>query len=161
MTGEQRVLRLDWGPTSKVQIGLLVVLSSLLLLQACSNTAPPGPSPPFAVTVATVLVVPKAPSWTSSGPCPVKLGLVVTVVGPNQQFQPGSYTYQWEQSDGTSDGPWSRTIDVGSGAPPFTDSYNYALTIAKGGSGWIRLHILQPNDIVSNQFTWEVTCTGG
>jgi hypothetical protein len=133
--------------------------AAMLLASGCSSDSSSSPTPTtFAVTQATIEVPPRATNWTSTGPCPPVVGLIVYVIGPKDQTQSHSYSYQWERSDAAVDGPWTRSVDVASGTPPFADHYTYTLSIPKAGTGWLQLHVLSPNDIVSNRVTWNVSC---
>ena len=156
-----RMFVLEWsrGPSWWGFAALGLAWAVVSLASGCSSDSLSSPTPTtFAITQATIEVPPRATSWTSPGPCPSVVGLIVYVIGPKDQTQSHSYSYQWERSDGPVDGPSTRSVDVGSGTAPFADNYTYMLSIPKAGTGWIQLHVLSPNDIVSNRVTWNVSC---
>ena len=86
---------------------------------------------------------------TPGGPCPrtYLFSSVITVNGPC------SVTYRWERSD-SAIAP-IQTITFGSaGSQTVTDSWQ----LGGNYSGWERVHILTPNDAVSNQANFSQTC---
>jgi hypothetical protein len=65
---------------------------------------------------------------------------------------PGTVTYQWERSDGDITPVQSITFASAGAQMVFT-------TWTRGeGTGWQRLHILTPNDVVSSQTSFTITC---
>jgi hypothetical protein len=65
---------------------------------------------------------------------------------------PGEVTYQWERSDGDITPVQSITFASAGAQMVFT-------TWTRGeGTGWQRLHILTPNDVISNQTSFTITC---
>jgi hypothetical protein len=104
------------------------------------------PLPPtFAVTSVTANASP--PFY--SGPCPYQFNFsgIITVNGP------GTVTYQWERSDGTSDP--AQTATFSSAGSQIVTTYWYLGAI---GTGWYRLHILSPNNTTSNQAFFVLNC---
>ncbi|MGD0352283.1 MAG: hypothetical protein ABSB38_02100 [Dehalococcoidia bacterium] len=82
-----------------------------------------------------------------TGPCPKTIHFwgIIAANGP------GTVTYRWERSDGATD---PETIT-------FTAAGSQAVSnlLTRGeGTGWQRLHVLTPNDAVSSQIDFVVTC---
>jgi hypothetical protein len=100
---------------------------------------------PFAVTNAWVIVNPKV----FTGACPKTFGLVgnITTNGP------GTVTYRWERSDGGASPTQTYTFESASTFSPFTSWPREA-----SGSYWVRIHIITPNDMVSEQANFTLTC---
>ena len=97
----------------------------------------------FAVTSVSVIVDPH--TWTAH--CPAMFTCYATITADG----PGTVTYRWERSDGTSAlqtttfaGAGSKTVSTGWNPPP-----QYP---------WVRVHILSPNDKTSNTLTAENYC---
>jgi len=82
-----------------------------------------------------------------TGPCPktIQFWGTITTNGP------GILTYQWEKSDGTTV-PGTITF-LAAGSQTVINSWTRG-----EGNGWQRLRTLVPNDAVSNQLDFEVTC---
>ena len=99
----------------------------------------------FAVTSVTASVTPSY----FYGTCPkmFNFSAVITVNGP------GTVTYKWERSDGAIAPDESITF-AAAGSQTVTDSW----TIGISYSGWERVHILTPNDSLSNQANFTLTC---
>ena len=99
----------------------------------------------FAVTSVTASVDPS--SFTGACPKTFNFSAVITVNGP------GTVTYKWERSDGAIAPDESITF-AAAGSQTVTDSW----TIGISYSGWERVHILTPNDSLSNQANFTLTC---
>ena len=99
----------------------------------------------FAVTSVTASVTPS--SFTGACPKTFNFSAVITVNGP------GTVTYKWERSDGAIAPDESITF-AAAGSQTVTDSW----TIGISYSGWERVHILTPNDSLSNQANFTLTC---
>ncbi|MCU0520144.1 MAG: protein kinase [Anaerolineae bacterium] len=105
----------------------------------------PTPTPPFEVTNVQV----NANPTSYSGVCAklFELTAQITVGGS------GTVTYKWERSDGAEVA--EETIDfAGPGTQEVTSSWN----LGADGSYWQRLHVLAPNDVLSNQATFTLDC---
>ncbi len=66
---------------------------------------------------------------------------------------PGTVTYRWERSDGNSD---TRTMNFSAASSQTIESGDFKS--GSSGTFWARLHVLTPNDKVSNQATFTLTC---
>lgn len=157
---------MDFHPSHKRSSRLLSMLvlltASCLIAAACGSDATQSPTPtPSAFTVQKALVeFPGHMSFLAltSATCPTTLGAVVSLTGPADQTLTQSYTYKWERSDGTVDGPQTRTVPVSSGSGPYQDTYTYQVPIPATQTGWVQLHITAPNDMTSSRVTWDVSC---
>ncbi|MFO7624093.1 MAG: NBR1-Ig-like domain-containing protein [Anaerolineales bacterium] len=71
---------------------------------------------------------------------------------------PAAVTYRWEAGSDTPGFtftlPDAQTINLPSGA----HALFFDLQLTNSGSGWVQLHVLSPNDVVSNQATFALTC---
>jgi len=126
---------------------ILLALILGLVLNGCF------PEPPirFAVTSVTASVDP--PSFTGACPLPKKFNFstVITVNGP------GTVTYMWEWSTNGASvcGGGTRSITfTEAGSKTVTDLYRIGVSCF----GWKRVHILTPNDILSNKVNFTLTC---
>ncbi len=99
----------------------------------------------FAVTGATATVTPVV-----TGACPKTIAFsgLITVNGG-----PMTVTYRWERSDGAL-GP-TQNIFFGAAS---SQTVNESWQLGASYSGWERLHILSPNDMLSNQASFTLTC---
>jgi len=101
----------------------------------------------FAVISVTASANPPA----FNGACPTNFysEAIITANGA------GTVTYNWERSDGAFsriaslifDGPGSQVVNV-------------SWSVDETGSYWARVHVLTPNEMVSNQANFAVSCTG-
>ncbi len=108
-----------------------------------------GGASSFAVSNVTVSV-----SRSSyNGPCPNTLtaGSKITTNGA------GVVRYRWERSDGTNSE--TRTLQFDAAGEKAVTNYDWS--ISASGNYWIRLHVLEPNDVVSNRGETTWTCSGG
>jgi hypothetical protein len=83
-----------------------------------------------------------------TGPCPKTINFwgTISVSGP------GTVTYRWERSDGTANATESITFTA-------AGSKNITNLWTRGeGTGWQRLHILTPDNMVSSQIDFVLTC---
>jgi len=83
-----------------------------------------------------------------NGACPKTINFWGTITTNG----PGTVTYTWERSDGSSTGPESITFSTAS-----TKTVTNQWTRGEGIE-WQRLHILTPDDGVSSQIDFELTC---
>lgn len=111
-----------------------------------------GASGPFGVTAVTARV---SPSYYYGG-CPAALDFSADI-SANGSGGVGTVTYRWEASDG-SIGP-TETLDfTGPGTQTVT---GYSVSYYPDGSFWQRVHILTPNDLLSNPAAFSVECCFG
>ena len=82
-----------------------------------------------------------------TGPCPKTIHFwgIITANGP------GTVTYRWERSDGAT-APETITFTA-AGSQTVTNLWTRG-----EGNGWQRLHVLTPNDAVSSQIDFAMTC---
>jgi hypothetical protein len=100
---------------------------------------------PLAVTKVEV----KAITPTFTGVCPHYFDLIANITANG----PGTVTYCWERSDGGAS-PTQSLIFTGAG----TASPTIRWTREASGSYWVRIRILTPNDMVSDQANFTLTC---
>lgn len=110
----------------------------------------PTPTPvetptPFAVTKVTASVDPL--SFTGACPKTFNFSAVITVNGP------GTVAYRWERSDGAT-APTQTITFAAAGSQSVTTSWKLGASY----SGWQRVHILAPNEMVSNQANFTLAC---
>jgi len=109
----------------------------------------------FAINSVTASVDPS--SFTGLCPKTFNFSAVIEVNGP------GTVTYQWERSDGSTGPTESITFaEAGAQAQTVTRSWT-TLGSSSGGvwtsySGWQRVHILTPNDTFSNKANFTLNC---
>ncbi len=83
-----------------------------------------------------------------TGPCPKTIHFWGTIAANG----PGAVTYRWERSDGTMTAAETITFTA-------AGSQTVANLWTRGeGTGWQRLHVLTPNDAVSSQLVFVMTC---
>lgn len=102
-------------------------------------------NPGFAVTGVTAGVTP-----LSAVTCPAAF----TFSGMITANGAGTATYRWERSDGTST-PTQAVTFGDAGTLTVTNPWN----VGVAGSGWAELHVLSPNNLVSAQASFSLTCT--
>ena len=84
-----------------------------------------------------------------TGPCPKTIHFWGTITANG----PGIVTYRWERSDGTI------ATDIETIAFTAAGSQNVTNLWTRGeGTGWQRLHVLTPDDAVSSQIDFTMTC---
>jgi len=84
-----------------------------------------------------------------TGPCPKTIHFWGTIAASG----PGTVTYRWERSDNTT-ATAPETITFAAAG-----SQTVANLWTRGeGTGWQRLHVLTPNDTVSSQIDFVMTC---
>jgi hypothetical protein len=84
-----------------------------------------------------------------TGPCPKTIHFwgTITVNGPC------TVTYRWERSDGSQSASPETIAFTGAGSQTVANLWTRG-----EGTGWQRLHILTPNDTVSSQVDFVMTC---
>lgn len=105
-----------------------------------------GPCP--VNSTVTSVVVPADPALFK-GACPHTFNFT-GVIGMNG---PGTVTYRWERSDGNGD---TRTMQFNQAGGQTVASGDWRS--GSSGTFWARLHVLTPNDKISNQATFTLTC---
>lgn len=83
-----------------------------------------------------------------TGPCPKTIHFWGTISAGG----PGVVTYKWERSDGTANA--TEVITFTAAGPQTVTN----LWTRGEGTGWQRLHVLTPNDAVSSQIDFVMTC---
>ena len=83
-----------------------------------------------------------------TGPCPKTINFWGTITTKG----PGTVTYRWERSDGSATTPETLTYTA-AGSKTVTNTW-----IRSEGTAWQRLHILPPDDILSSQVDFTLTC---
>lgn len=112
-----------------------------------TSTPTPVPSAPFAVTNVTVSV----DQTQFTGKCPVRF----TFTGQITTNGAGTVDFQWERSDGATIAP--QTLSFGS-AGTQTVTATWDISSGVHTNLWMRIQILSPNSMTSNQATFSVTC---
>ena len=103
------------------------------------------PTPVFAVTSVTASVSPS--SFTGECPKTFNFSAVIAVNGP------GTVTYRWERSDGAIASTQTVTFTA-AGSKTVTATW----TLSAAGTHWMRIHILTPNEMISNQASFQLIC---
>ncbi|MFN8473817.1 MAG: hypothetical protein U0822_16625 [Anaerolineae bacterium] len=103
--------------------------------------------PAFNVVSAKVFVDP-----SNSQVCPTTF----TAIGTISTNGAGVVRYQWERSDGGV-GPVEQITFSSAGSQTVQDTWE----LSAEGDYWMRLHILAPNDLVSDEGTFRLTCATG
>jgi hypothetical protein len=83
-----------------------------------------------------------------TGTCPKTINFWGTISASG----PGTVTYRWERSDGTAN-PTESVTFTAAGSKTITNLWTRG-----EGTGWQRLHILTPDDMVSSQIDFVLTC---
>lgn len=125
-----------------------IVILALLIRQLNGGAGRPPSSrttETFSVTSVALLVEPR--SFT--GNCPATFGFAASIT----TNAPGMITYQWERSD-RADGP-PTTMIFGAAE---SRTVNTAWTLGVPGTHWMRVHVLSPNDMVSNEAPFDLGC---
>ena len=107
----------------------------------------PLPSVPFAVTS----VIGNTSPATFTGACPKTFTFYATITANG----PGTVTYRWERSDGGSSDVQSITFNAAG-----TKTIMLQWELSTSSSGWYRVHVLTPNNAVSNQAYYTLNCSG-
>lgn len=102
-------------------------------------------TPSFAVTGVTATASP--PSF--SGLCPKTANFYATITASG----PGMVTYRWERSDGTA-GSIESVIFAAAGPQIVSTSW----PLSTSGNYWERIHIYTPNETISNQASFTLSC---
>ncbi len=111
-------------------------------------TYPPSPPPTTAFAVTNVTTSVDLPNY--SGPCPKYLTFTAVITSNG----PGTATYGWERSDGALG--LNKTITfAAAGSQTVSETWQ----LGESYSGWERVHVYNPNDMVSNQATFNLNCS--
>jgi len=84
-----------------------------------------------------------------TGPCPKTIHFWGTISANG----PGTVTYRWERSDNTTVTAPETITFAAAGSQTVTNLWTRG-----EGTGWQRLHVLTPNDVVSSQIDFTMTC---
>ena len=84
-----------------------------------------------------------------SGACPKRL----TFTGTITASEAGQVTFKWERHDGSAAPTETMTFAAGS-----AQTTSIVWDVSASTSGWQRLHVLTPNDLISNDARIVVTC---
>ena len=84
-----------------------------------------------------------------TGPCPKTIRFWGTIAATG----PGTVTYRWERSDNTTAAAPEVITFAAAGSQTVTNLWTRG-----EGTGWQRLHVLTPNDVVSSQIDFVMTC---
>jgi hypothetical protein len=71
---------------------------------------------------------------------------------------PAAVTYRWEAGSDTPGFTFTLPDAQTSNFPAGNQTLAFFLQLNNSGSGWVQLHILSPQDVVSNQATFALTC---
>jgi hypothetical protein len=130
-------------------IGFVAV--SFALGASCSETST---SPTSATTTSGAFQVTGAAGTVDSpaftGTCPHRF----TFTGTITASQAGTASYRWERSDNTSGQTQTVTF-----SDPGSQTQVITWDVGTTTTGWQRLHILGPNELVGNQANFSLTCT--
>jgi hypothetical protein len=95
----------------------------------------------------------------SSISCPAQFYFSATIT----RNSAGDVGYHWERSDGTAS--QDRVEQFSSNAPTggqtVDDTWCLSVSDTSNFTGWERLHITYPNDVISQQASFTLTCPGG
>jgi hypothetical protein len=83
-----------------------------------------------------------------TGPCPKTIQFFGTIAANG----PGLVTYRWDRSDGAI-APMQTITFISAGTQTVTNLWTRG-----EGNGWQRLHVLTPNDAISSQIDFAMTC---
>jgi hypothetical protein len=117
-----------------------------------ATTPAPTQGTPAPAAVSNVTVSIETPTVTAA--CPYTYGI-------NASFtlsQPATVTYQLEAGSSTPgfqfNLPGAQTLSF----PAGTHQLSFSLSMSNSVGGWIRLHITAPQDVVSNEAAFSLTC---
>lgn len=100
-------------------------------------------------TVTKVVAVAKTKNY--HGPCPTDIQFVGTIFVSHS----ARVEYRWERSDGAMGG--RQSVDIHSAGQGVSDTWHVGAP-GKSLNGWVRLHVLAPTGITSNDATFEIHC---
>jgi len=101
-------------------------------------------------TVTSVYATAEPPSFTGACPVTVNFYADITVNGP------GTVTYRWESSDGGAEATQSIYFSSAGSQIVSTSSQ-----VNISGTYWVRVHVFTPNEMISNQASFTVSCASG
>jgi hypothetical protein len=84
-----------------------------------------------------------------TGPCPKTINFWGTIVARG----PGTVTYRWERSDGSAATTPDTITFTAAGSQTITNQWTRG-----EGYGWQRLHVLTPDEGLSSQIDFSLTC---
>jgi hypothetical protein len=106
----------------------------------------PPPPPEFAVTSVTASVAPSS----FNGACPKDFSCSAVITAN----APGKVTYRWERSDG-GNSPTQTVNFATAGSQTVTTGWPRQTS----GAYWVRIRTLTPNEVLSNQASFNLTCS--
>jgi hypothetical protein len=115
------------------------------MLQGVEPGADETTAPAFAVTAAQAFI-----TNMSSSTCPT----AVTFSGIITVNDAGTVRYRWDRSDGAVSPAVSTTFTQAGSAPVRSSEWH----LSASGTFWQRLHVLAPNELVSNQAGFTLNC---
>ena len=104
---------------------------------------------PAPVSFAVIGVTASANPQSYYGHCPATANFFATITASG----PGTVTYRWERSDGTSES--LKSVIFASAGPQIVGT---SWPLAASGTYWERLHVYAPNEMVSNQASFSLSC---
>jgi len=105
---------------------------------------------PFAVTRA----VASADPLDYTGACPKSVSISADIIATDA----GTVTYRWESNDGSKDGATFNIGFGGAGMQTVTTSWNLGSAGKTFENYWVRIHVLSPTDVTSNNATFTLRC---
>jgi hypothetical protein len=121
--------------------------TSTVQVTVSSGAYTPTPTPAaFAVLGVTTMVEPSA--FTGACPKNFSCSAIITANGA------GTVTYRWERSDGGSS-PTQTAVFASAGSQTVSTGWPREA----GGTYWVRIRTLSPNEILSNQASFTLSCT--
>ena len=104
---------------------------------------------PLPHTVTKVVVIAKPKEY--SGPCPATIEFTGTIFVSH----PARVEYRWERSDGAAG--QRQFVDIRSAGQGVKDTWRLG-TPGRSFDGWVRLHVLAPTGITSDDAPFRVRC---
>jgi hypothetical protein len=120
-----------------------------VLVLSSGYTPEPSPSPaPVAFAVSSVTAMVDPPSFT--GACPKNFTCSAIITASSA----GTVTYRWERSDGGSS-PQQTLVFPAAGSQMVTTGWPRTAS----GAYWVRVRTISPNEVLSNQASFNLTCS--
>jgi hypothetical protein len=115
---------------------------------ACGGSSPSKPSDTTGFRVLSAATSVDSATW--QGGCPHRFTFTATITANAA----GTATYQWERSDGSAD-PSKALMFTDAGSQTQTATWDVGSGV---NGGWMRVRILGPNELLSNQSTFTLAC---
>ena len=139
-----------FGDTIYVEI---VVGTTGSATQAPTSTSPTATtSPSTSVTVSNLST--SIENSTVTGTCPYSYRVEASF----NLSGPAAVTYRWEAGSATPGFTFTLPDSQTTNFPAGTQTLAFFLQLTNSGSGWVQLHIVSPQDVVSNQAAFSLTC---